>query len=737
MQPLDLEKEKKEIINKYRSLLRACNDKTSKEDKKNIRKAFNLAVKGHENIRRKSGEPYILHPIAVAHICAKEIGLGTTSIICALLHDIVEDTDYTINDIEKLFGKKIALIINGLTKIADVFDQKVSLQAENFRKMLLTLSDDVRVIIIKLADRLHNMRTLDAMSKRQQLKIASETLYLYAPLAHRLGLYPIKTELEDLGLKFTKPEIYKAISLKLNETKFSRNKYINRFTIPIKNVLKNQGIKTIFKGRPKSIYSIREKIIQKGVTFDNIFDKFAIRIIVDSNKQNEKSDCWKIYSIVTDFYKPNPDRLRDWISTPKANGYESLHTTVMGDDGKWVEVQIRSKRMDEIAEKGYAAHWQYKNQDSKENSLDIWISKISQLLENPESNAIDFIDDFKLNLFSGEIYVFTPQGDLRTLPKNATALDFAFDIHTQIGMQCLGVKVNGKLVPLSHKLLSGDQVEIITSQKQYPRKDWLRFVATSEAKSKIKSALKKEKKIIAEKGKELAERKLRHLRIKLNNNTEIELIKHFKSSSTLDLFYQFGNGEISNSDIKEFVKLKNAGWYQSIKNRIYKNRIISKPTRKDSFIVFNDDEEVLDYQIAVCCNAIPGDEIFGFLSVIDGLKVHRNDCPNAVELRANYAYRILNAKWTSKDHINFIANLNLNGIDSVGLINKVTQIISKQMHVDIKAINIYTDDGVFDGEITLKVHNENFLSEITKKLEKIDGIVKITRTYKHNQNIKT
>ena len=737
MQPLDLEKEKKEIINKYRSLLRACNDKTSKEDKKNIRKAFNLAVKGHENIRRKSGEPYILHPIAVAHICAKEIGLGTTSIICALLHDIVEDTDYTINDIEKLFGKKIALIINGLTKIADVFDQKVSLQAENFRKMLLTLSDDVRVIIIKLADRLHNMRTLDAMSKRQQLKIASETLYLYAPLAHRLGLYPIKTELEDLGLKFTKPEIYKAISLKLNETKFSRNKYINRFTIPIKNVLKNQGIKTIFKGRPKSIYSIREKIIQKGVTFDNIFDKFAIRIIVDSNKQNEKSDCWKIYSIVTDFYKPNPDRLRDWISTPKANGYESLHTTVMGDDGKWVEVQIRSKRMDEIAEKGYAAHWQYKNQDSKENSLDIWISKISQLLENPESNAIDFIDDFKLNLFSGEIYVFTPQGDLRTLPKNATALDFAFDIHTQIGMQCLGVKVNGKLVPLSHKLLSGDQVEIITSQKQYPRKDWLRFVATSEAKSKIKSALKKEKKIIAEKGKELAERKLRHLRIKLNNNTEIELIKHFKSSSTLDLFYQFGNGEISNSDIKEFVKLKNAGWYQSIKNRIYKNRIIAKPTRKDSFIVFNDDEEVLDYQIAVCCNAIPGDEIFGFLSVIDGLKVHRNDCPNAIELRANYAYRILNAKWTSKDHINFIANLNLNGIDSVGLINKVTQIISKQMHVDIKAINIYTDDGVFDGEITLKVHNENFLSEITKKLEKIDGIVKITRTYKHNQNIKT
>ena len=491
MDPLNLENEKKEIINRYKALLRACNEKTTKEDKKEIRKAFNLAVKGHENIRRKSGEPYILHPIAVASICAKEVGLGTTSIICALLHDIVEDTDYTIEDIEKLFGKKIATIINGLTKISDVFDQKVSLQAENFRKMLLTLSDDVRVILIKLADRLHNMRTLDAMSKQQKLKIASETLYLYAPLAHRLGLYPIKTELEDLGLKFTKPEIYKAISLKLNETKLSRNKYINKFSQPIKTVLKKEGLKTTIKGRPKSIYSIREKILHKGVTFDNIFDKFAIRIIVESSYQNEKSDCWKIYSIVTDFYKPNPDRLRDWISTPKVNGYESLHTTVMGEDGKWVEVQIRSKRMDEIAERGYAAHWHYKNQDEKSSSLDLWINKISSLLENPESNAIDFIDDFKLNLYSGEIFVFTPKGDLKTLPKGATALDFAFEIHTQIGMTCLGVKVNGKLVALSHELSSGDQVEIITSRKQHPRKDWLRFVVTSHARTRIKSALKR------------------------------------------------------------------------------------------------------------------------------------------------------------------------------------------------------------------------------------------------------
>lgn len=736
MDPLNLENEKKEIINRYKALLRACNEKTTKEDKKEIRKAFNLAVKGHENIRRKSGEPYILHPIAVASICAKEVGLGTTSIICALLHDIVEDTDYTIEDIEKLFGKKIATIINGLTKISDVFDQKVSLQAENFRKMLLTLSDDVRVILIKLADRLHNMRTLDAMSKQQKLKIASETLYLYAPLAHRLGLYPIKTELEDLGLKFTKPEIYKAISLKLNETKLSRNKYINKFSQPIKTVLKKEGLKTTIKGRPKSIYSIREKILHKGVTFDNIFDKFAIRIIVESSYQNEKSDCWKIYSIVTDFYKPNPDRLRDWISTPKVNGYESLHTTVMGEDGKWVEVQIRSKRMDEIAERGYAAHWHYKNQDEKSSSLDLWINKISSLLENPESNAIDFIDDFKLNLYSGEIFVFTPKGDLKTLPKGATALDFAFEIHTQIGMTCLGVKVNGKLVALSHELSSGDQVEIITSRKQHPRKDWLRFVVTSHARTRIKSALKREEKVIAEKGKELAERKLRHLRTKLSRDTENQLIKFFKSSSSQELYFRFGNGQISNKEIKEFVNLKNSGWYQNIKNRIYSSKYLSKKPVKNNLIVFNEDDEILDYKISKCCNAIPGDNIFGFLSIVDGLKVHREDCPNAIELRANYAYRILKAKWTTKENLDFTANLKLSGIDSVGLVNKVTQIISKQLHVDIKAINIYTHDGVFEGEITLKVHNETFLSEITKKLEKIEGIVKISRTYKHSRNIK-
>jgi GTP pyrophosphokinase len=737
MNPLELEKEKKEIINKYRTLLRSCPSKTSQKDKKLIRKAFNLAVKAHEDVRRKSGEPYIFHPLAVAQICAKEIGLGTTSIISALLHDVVEDSDYTLKDIRDLFGSKTAKIIDGLTKISEVFDKNVSLQAENFRKMLLTLSDDIRVILIKLADRLHNMRTLDAMTKMKQLKIASETLYLYAPLAHRLGLYTLKTELEDLGLKFTKPEVYKAISIKLNETKLSRNKYINKFSSPIKNVLKAEGIKSYIKGRPKSIYSIREKIINKGVTFDNIFDKFAVRIIVDSSITNEKADCWKIYSIVTDFYKPNPDRLRDWISNPKPNGYEALHTTVLGDEGKWVEVQIRSKRMDEIAEKGYAAHWNYKHKDEKDSSLDSWIKRISELLENPDSNAIDFIDDFKLNLFLGEIYVFTPAGELKTLPKGASALDFAFEIHTEIGSNCMGVKVNGKLVALSHVLNSGDHVEIITSKKQSPKKDWLRFVVTSLAKSKIKSALKKEKKIIANEGKELAQRKLRQLRVKINHQTENELAKFFNCRSSLDLYYRFGSGEISNSEIKEYVKLKNSGWYQTIKNKIYgKNKFTPSTKFLGDLIVFNEDEDILEYKIAQCCNPIPGDEIFGFLSVEEGIKVHADQCPNSIELRANYSYRILNAKWTLKENLDFLANIKINGIDSVGLINRITEIISKQMHVNIKAINVVGDDGIFDGEITLKVHNENFLNQVTSKLKKIEGIDEISRTYKHNKNIK-
>lgn len=733
MLPINLEQEKKEILNRYKALLRACSDKTNAKDKKEIRKALNIAVEAHKDMRRKSGEPYIFHPIAVAHIAAKEISLGTTSIICALLHDVVEDTEYELKDIEKIFGKKVAKIIDGLTKIQDVFDKNVSLQAENFRKMLLTLSDDVRVILIKLADRLHNMRTLENMSKTKQLKIASETLYLYAPLAHRLGLYLIKTELEDLGLKFTKPEVYKAIAQELKATKEERNKYILKFSKPIKAKLKENNLEFSVTGRSKSIFSIRNKMIHKGVNFDNIFDKFAIRVIVNSPLETEKADCWKIYSIVTDFYKPNPDRLRDWVSTPKVNGYESLHTTVMGDNGKWVEVQIRSKRMDEIAEKGYAAHWKYKQEGSKENSLDTWIEKIRELLQNPESNAVDFIDDFKLDLYFGEIYIFTPNGDLKTLPKGSTALDFAFEIHTDVGLKCMGVKVNGKLVPLSHKLQSGDQAEVITSKKQRPREDWLRFVVTSRAKSKIKSALKEDKKAIAVIGKEIAERKLKHLKLKLTSQTETELIKYFEVGASVDLYFKFGTNSISNAEIKEFVNLKKRGWYQTIKNKIYgpssSTTQIDKKTKK--IIVFNDDDEILEYKMAVCCNAIPGDQIFGFLTVVDGIKVHRFDCPNAIQLRSNYAYRILKSKWILKAEIDFVAAISIKGIDSLGLMNKITQIISNQMHVNIKSININSNDGVFEGIITLKVRNASFLKALTTKLKKIKAITSITRTYKH------
>ena len=729
---IDIEKENREILNKYRALLRACKDKTNVKDKKDIRKAFNLAMDAHKGVRRKSGEPYIYHPLAVAHISAKEIDLGATSIVCALLHDVVEDTDYTLEDIDRIFGSKVARIIDGLTKIEDMFDKNLSLQQENFRKMLLTLSDDVRVILIKLADRLHNMRTLGVMAKQKQLKIASETLYLYAPLAHRLGLYAIKTELEDLGLKFTKSEVYKAISLSLNETKKERGKYINKFVSPIKETLKKEQIKCTIKGRPKSIFSIRNKMKQQDLKFDEVFDLFAIRIVIDSKKETEKADCWKVYSVVTDYYKPNPDRLRDWISTPKANGYESLHTTVMGHDGKWVEVQIRSERMDDIAEKGYAAHWKYKDTDSnnKDNSLDGWINKIRDLLENPEANAVDFIDDFKLNLFSGEIYVFTPAGDLKTLPKSATALDFAFEIHTEVGRTCLGVKVNGKLVPLSHVLKSGDQVEVITSKKQTPKKDWLTFVVTARAKSKIKTSLQEDKKTIGKEGREKLERKLKQLKIKLNKKVETELIRYFQIGDSLELFFRIGTGVISNNELKDFAKKRGIGWYTSIKNKISRSPKIRTKIDENKMIVFGENDEVFDYKLSACCNPISGDEIFGFTTVEEGIKVHRVTCPNAIEMRSNYDYRLIKCRWVSKDSINFIAYLNIKGIDRIGLMNNITKIISAQMNVNIKSVNIISNDGLFEGEITLKIHNVNFLNSLIKKLKKIDDLQSIERSYK-------
>jgi GTP pyrophosphokinase len=728
---IDLEKERKEILNRYRGLLRDCRESISKEDKKLIRKAFNLSVDAHKDMRRKSGEPYIYHPIDVARIAVKDIGLGTTSIVCALLHDVVEDTDYTLEDIERLFGSKVARIINGLTKISDVYDQNVSMQAENFRKMLLTLSDDVRVILIKLADRLHNMRTLDSMPKHKQLKIASETLYLYAPLAHRLGLYIIKTELEDLGLKFTKSEVYKAISEKLDETKKGRHRYINKFIVPIKDELDKQSFKINIKGRPKSIFSIRNKMLKQGVEFEEVFDKFAIRVIVESSPENEKSDCWRIYSIVTDFYKPNPDRLRDWISTPKSNGYEALHTTVMGPNGKWVEVQIRTARMDEIAEKGYAAHWKYKQSGLKESNLDNWINKIRELLESQDGNAIDFVDNFKMNLFTEEIFIFTPAGDLKTLPYESTALDFAYEIHTQVGSKCLGTKVNGKLVPLSHTLKSGDQVEIITSKKQKPKEDWLSFVKTSRAKSKIKNALKEDKKLIGADGKEILIRKLRHLKIIFNKEIEDDLSKFFNLDS-LELYYQFGTGILSNKDIREFVSLKNRGWFSIIKKKISRKENTQKfdatiPIYDKGIILFGSDKQALDYNFAKCCSCIAGDQIFGFTTISHGIRIHNINCPNSIQLRSRYSYRILEAIWKTKDEFNFTSKIRIKGIDQLGLINKVTRLISDLLNVNIESINISSNAGMFQGEISVNVLNISHLENLIKKLESIDGIETVER----------
>jgi GTP pyrophosphokinase len=725
---INAEAEKQQILKSYRALLRACRSNASKSDKKQIRLAFDMAMEAHKEMRRKSGEPYILHPLAVAQIVAEEIGLGTVAIVCALLHDTVEDTHLTLEDVEKNFGKKAASIIDGLTKIAGVFDQGSSLQAENFRKMLLTLSDDVRVILIKLADRLHNMRTLDSMPRDKQLKIASETAYLYAPLAHRLGLYSIKIELEDLAMKYTEPEIYQDISDKIQETKRERTKFINEFTEPIKEELSKQDIKFEVKGRSKSVHSIWVKMKKQGVGFDEIYDIFAIRVIIDATEDEEKALCWRVYSVVTDFYYPNPDRLRDWISTPKVNGYESLHTTVMGPNGKWVEVQIRSRRMDEIAEKGFAAHWKYK-ESAAETALDEWIKKIRELLENPESNAIDFLDDFKLNLFADEIFVFTPTGELRTLPGGATALDFAFDIHSALGSRCIGAKVNHKLVPLSHKLHSGDQVEILTSNKQTPKEDWLNFVVTAKAKTKIKNTLKEEKKKVGEEGKEILQRKLRHLKIDFNNDNINEMLAFYKIPSSLELYYRIAKGILDVQDLKEFAHDKGKLKAQAIpKTEPTSLEHMVRTIRGSSdMLVLGENLEHIDYKLSSCCNPIPGDDVFGFITINEGIKIHRVNCPNAIQLMSNYAYRIVKAKWTNQKEIAFLAGIKLTGIDEVGVVNKISKVISSELKVNMRSLNIDSTDGMFEGTIMLFVHSTEHLTKLMKKLKEVHWILSVSR----------
>ncbi|PCJ98470.1 MAG: RelA/SpoT family protein [Flavobacteriaceae bacterium] len=733
MTEADIIKENKEITKQYKELLRISYQSLTAADKKLIRSAFDIAVDAHKEQRRKSGEAYIFHPIAVAKIVASEMGLDAVSIASALLHDVVEDSSYTLDDMERMFGETIARIVDGLTKIAHLKkDMNISQQAENFRKMLLTLNDDIRVIIIKIADRYHNMLTLDAMPEHKQVQMASETLYIYAPLAHRIGLYNIKTQLEDLSLKYTESEVYNTIFNKIASTKEASEKYIEDFSNVIRDSLDKEGLNYNVKGRMKSIFSIRKKMKTQNVPFEEVYDKFAIRVIYKSDKKNEKFLAWKIYSIVTDHFTPNPVRLRDWISSPKSTGYEALHITVMGPEKRWVEVQIRSERMHEIAEKGYAAHFKYKHGEQREQGIDMWLNRLQEALENSNANAVDFVEEFKLNLYSKEIFVFTPNGELKSLPKGATPLDFAFHIHTEIGMHTRGAKVNGKLVPLNTPLNSGDQVDIITSDNSKPNQSWLDYATTARARSKIKSSLREEKKGVALEGKEILRRKLKTQKISINENVINKMVIFFKLKTSLDLFYRVGSGTIDNLQIKNFASSYSNAFISFFKNRIRKTPIpenINKEeiTSKYDTLVFGNDDEKLPYKLSQCCNPIPGDGVFGFVTINEGIKVHNNNCPNAISLQSNYAYRIINAKWVDSSQEEFIAEIKLTGIDKLGLVNNITQIISDNMHVNMRNLNFSTDGGTFTGKIKVVVKNNTILNKLTNNLKRVNGIDKVTR----------
>lgn len=728
---LTLEQEKKLILRQYRALLKILKPKFKKGDEELVRRAFEIAADAHKTMRRKSGEPYVLHPIAVAIICVEEIGLGVRSSICALLHDTVEDTDVSIDDVEREFGNEIARIVDGLTKISNVIDTSTSQQAENFKKILLTLTDDPRVILIKLADRLHNMRTLDYMKREKQLKIASETIWVYAPLAHRMGLYNIKTELEDLSMKYMEPEAYKEIAQRLSETKRERSRYINEFIKPLKEKLNKAGFHFDIYGRPKSIHSIWNKMKKKSVDFDEVYDLFAIRIIVHSSPEKEKEECWKVYSMITDEYLPSPERLRDWISNPKSNGYEALHTTVMGPQGKWVEVQIRTNRMNEIAEKGLAAHYKYKEGSNEEDRFDKWFAQIREVISSQDTDSVDFLQDFKTSFLAEEIYVFTPKGDVKMLPVNSTALDFAFAIHSAVGSHCIGAKVNHKLVPISHKLRSGDQIEIITSNKQKPSEDWLKFVVTAKARTKIKDSLKEEKRKIADDGKQILQRKLEGKGAALNQHNIDELVSYYKTSSQLDLFY---NIAVKQNDLKELKDFTVTGGKLEIP-KPQKTVTEIKPEadakaipKKDSeLIIFGESSDKIKYSLAKCCSPIPGDDVFGFVSTGKGLIIHRTNCPNAAQLMANYAPRIVKTKWAKNKEISFLTGVKILGIDDVGVINKITNIISGEMRINISALTIESGEGMFEGTIKIFVHDKEELEDLVIKLKQLKGIHEVQR----------
>ena len=719
-----------QIAREYKSLLKLSYQTLSESDKVLIRKALDIAIDAHSDQIRKSGKAYIFHPISVAKIVASKIGLDAPSIASALLHDVVEDTRYSINKIEEIFGQEIAKIVDGLTKISKLKKDKIlSIQAENFRKMLLTLNDDIRVILIKIADRLHNMKTLDFLSEEKQLKIASETLYIYAPIAHRIGLYEIKNELEDLSLKYTEPELFNDIKNNLEKTKDNQNLYIRNFARKISEKLKTEKLDFKINGRSKSIYSIRNKMLKKNINIDEVYDRFAVRIIYDAKPVLEKLIAWKIYSIVTDVYRPNPTRLRDWISTPKSNGYEALHITVVGPNKRWIEVQIRSTRMHEIAERGYAAHYKYKLGDDKESGLEIWLNRLQEVLKNPDSSAVNFVEDFKLNLYADEIFVFTPEGDLKSLPKGSTALDFAFHIHSGLGLKTRGIKVNGKIVPLSYKLSSGEQVQIIKSNNSKPSASWLDFVITSKAKSAIRSSIKENKKKIAEEGKEILRRKLKQLKISFNENNINKIQTFFNLQTSLDLFYRIGIGTIDNSDLKKYANSQNA----IIK--FFRRKVSEKPIKKQDDeintkydqLVFGNEDERLDYTLSNCCRPLPGDKVFGFVTINEGIKVHKSDCKNALSLQSKFAYRILKSKWIDSTQHDYTSTIQIVGIDNIGLVNKITTIISDNLSINMRKMSFDTEGDVFKGSITLRVKNKKIIDKLIQRIKKIKGVYKAVR----------
>ncbi|MCX8530992.1 RelA/SpoT family protein [Chryseobacterium luquanense] len=730
----DLEQENKEILARYKDLISNTYRTLDEENNKLIRKAFDIALDAHKDQRRKSGEPYIYHPIAVAKIIAKEIGLGATSIACALLHDVIEDSDYTYEDLKKIFGERIAGIVNSLTKISIMNHQNISVQSENYRKLLLTLSEDFRVILIKIADRLHNMRTLDSMAPDKQKKIASETVYIYAPMAHRLGLYNIKSELEDLSLKYNNPDVYNEITEKLELAKDNRIRYIDEFTKEVSERLKDEGLNTSIKGRAKAISSIYRKMLKQGVSFEEVFDNYAIRIIYKSDAKNEKFLAWKIYSIVTDVYHSNPSRMRDWITQPRSTGYESLHLTVLGPDRKWIEVQIRSERMDDIAEKGVAAHYKYKEgykQSNDDRNFEKWVTEIRDVLEQQQNlSTSELLDNIKLNLYSKEVFVFTPKGEIKILPTNSTALDFAFSVHTDLGMKCLGAKINGKLVPISYILQNGDQVDILSSQNQKPKFDWLDFVATSKAKSKIKSYLNSEKNSFVEEGKEILQRKLRHAKINFNDEEINKLQKFFNLKTSQELFLKFQTNELDASSLRKYIESKNVfnNLLSRFKRSPNKNQHYEEPKEINlDMIVFGKDEEKLNYSYAKCCTVIPGDKIFGFITISEGIKVHSDNCPNAINLRAQYDYRVIPAKWVNEESFKNRIKIEIEGLDRMGMINDITTVISGAMGMDMKSMSIESNDGIFTGNINLEVKHKGQLEETFKKLKAIDGISRIRR----------